>query len=318
MCAKGCGAWVIAGAGNPERTEMKSIPISQEVGVRIHFLIAAGSLVICGILGGCGSSGKQYTLVGRVISKVPETHTLVVDHDEVPGFMPAMTMPYPVAAAQDLSGVEPGDYIRARIVVKPDHSYWLDNIKVTDSSHRGAVAQTTKKLFPGEPIPDVELVNQDGKTVRLSDFRGKTLLLTFIYTRCPLPNFCPRISSLFAAVNRELSKDPQEQAKTQLLSISIDPKYDTPSVLHTYGLAYLSGDPKGFDHWQFAVPTPENLRKLADAFALIYEVQNKQISHSMSSVLVDPEGRLVKEWTTSAWTKDEAVAAIRKVEHARI
>ena len=286
--------------------------------MRTAISIAAGSFVICILMAGCGLSGKEYSLSGRVVSKVPETHTLVVDHEEVPGFMPAMTMPYPVAASVDLSGIEPGDYIRARIVVKSDQSYWLDKVQVVDSSHRGAVAQPTKALFPGQQIPDVELVNQDGKMVRLSDFRGKTLLLTFIYTRCPLPNFCPRISSQFAAVNRELDKDPKEQAKTALLSISIDPKYDTPPVLHKYGLAYLSDDSNGFQHWEFAAPSAENLKKLAEAFALIYEEQNNQISHSMSTVLVDPAGKLVEEWTTNEWTKEEVVGAIRKVEHAKV
>jgi protein SCO1 len=284
--------------------------------MRVSVSILASSLLICGFLAGCGSSVKHYMLAGRVISKVPETHTLVVDHQEVPGFMPAMTMPYSVAAEEDISKIEPGDYIRARIVVKPDQSYSLDKILVTDSSHRGPVVQPAKSLFPGEQIPDVALLNQDGKTVRLSDFRGKTLLLTFIYTRCPLPNFCPRISSQFAAVNRELAKDPQVNAKTDLLSISIDPKYDTPSVLHKYGLAYLNEDPKGFEHWQFAVPSPENLRKLADAFGLLYEEEDNQITHSMSTVLVDSDGRLVQEWTTNEWTKDEILAAIRRVEHA--
>ncbi|HUB58929.1 MAG TPA: SCO family protein [Candidatus Micrarchaeia archaeon] len=284
--------------------------------MRSTLALHALPILLCVFLLGCGSSVKHYMLAGQVISKVPETHTLVVDHQEVPGFMPAMTMPYPVAAEEDISKVEPGDYIRARIVVKPDQSYALDKIQVTDSSHRGPVVQPAKSLFPGEQVPDVALLNQDGKTVRLSDFRGKTLLLTFIYTRCPLPNFCLRISSQFAALNRELAKDPQSHARTELLSISIDPTYDTPSVLHKYGLAYLNEDPKGFEHWQFAVPSPENLRKLADAFGLLYEEENNQISHSMSTVLVDSDGRMVQEWTTNEWTTVEVLAAIRKVEHA--
>src|SRR6266404_9269713 len=90
-------------------------------------------------------------------------------------------------------------------------------------------------------------------------------------TRCPMPNFCPRLSSLFASVNRERAKSPKEYERTQLLSVSIDPKYDTPPVLRKYGLAYLHDDPKGFAHWQFTAPSSENLRKLADAFSLIYE-----------------------------------------------
>jgi len=274
------------------------------------------SALLCIPLSGCGSSDKHYTLIGRVISKVPATRSVVVDHDEIPGFMAAMTMPYPVADGVDLSGIEPGDRIRADIDVKPDGQYSIDRIAVTDSSHREKAPKETKQLWPGQEIPDIELVNQDGQTLRLSEFRGKTLLLTFIYTRCPMPNFCPRLSSLFASVNRELAKNPKEYGRTELLSVSIDPKYDTPPVLRKYGLAYLSDDAKGFTHWQFTVPSPENLRKLADAFGLIYVEEDNQISHTMSTVLIGPDGKLVKTWTVSDWTVAEAMSAIQQVENA--
>lgn len=272
---------------------------------------------LCFVLCSCGKSGRHYNFEGRVVSKVPETHMLVVDHENIPGFMAAMTMPYPVVTSVDLSAVEPGDRINARVVVHEDGNYELDQVTVTDSSHRQKEVKETRQLYPGEVIPDVGLVDQDGKTIQLSDFRGKTVLLTFIYTRCPMPTFCPRLSSLFAAVNKELAKDPKEYARTQLVSVSIDPKFDTPSVLRKYGLAYLSGDEKGLGHWVFTVPTPENLKKLAQAFALMYEEEDNQIAHSMSTVLIGPDGRLIKEWNVSDWTSAEAVAAMRQVENAK-
>lgn len=209
------------------------------------FLFVIVSLALCS----CGTSDRHYNFQGRVVSKVPETHTLVIDHENIPGFMAAMTMPYPVVASVDLSGVEVGDRIKGQVVVHKDGGYELDKISVTDSSHRQTEVKETRQLYPGELIPDVEVQNQDGKAIRLSDFRGKTVLLTFIYTRCPMPTFCPRLSSLFAAVERELAKVPEEYARTQLVSVSIDPKFDTPPVLRQYGLAYLNGDEKGFKHW---------------------------------------------------------------------
>ena len=272
---------------------------------------------LCLALCSCGKSERHYNFEGRVVSKVPETHTLVLDHDNIPGFMAAMTMPYPVGAGVDLSPVEAGDRVTARVVVHGDGQYELDKVIVTDSSHREKTVKETRQLYPGELIPDVELLNQDGKTIRLSDFRGKTVLLTFIYTRCPMPTFCPRLSTLFAAVEKELAKDPKEYSRTQLVSVSIDPKFDTPSVLRKYGLAYLSGDEKGFGHWSFTVPSAENLKKLAEAFALIYEEEDNQITHSMSTVLIAPDGRLIKEWTVSDWASVEAVAAMRQVEYAK-
>lgn len=131
-----------------------------------------------------------------------------------------------------------------------------------------------------------------------------------------MPTMCPLISSRFASVNRELEKNPQEYARTELLSISLDPKYDTPPVLRKYGLAYLNDDAKGFAHWQFTAPSPENLRKLADAFGLVYIEQDNQIAHSLCTVLIGPKGEVVKEWLTNDWNTPEAVAAIRQVEHA--
>jgi protein SCO1/2 len=285
--------------------------------MRLRLSFSILFVFFCLLLCGCGRSDKHYALQGRVVSKVLATRTLVVDHDNIPGFMAAMTMPYLVAQGEDLGKIEPGDRIKGRIIVKADEQYWLDRISLTDSSHREKVAQESRQLYPGEGIPDVELVNQDGKTVRLSDFRGKTVLLTFIYTRCPMPTFCPRLSTLFASVQRELAKDPREYERTHLVSVSIDAKFDTPSVLRKYGLAYLGDDPKGFAHWSFTVPTRENLRKLAEAFALVYEEEDNQIAHSMSTVLIDANGRLIKEWTVSDWTAAEAVAAIRQVENAK-
>jgi len=132
-----------------------------------------------------------------------------------------------------------------------------------------------------------------------------------------MPTFCPRLSSLFASVERELTRDTNEYERTHLVSISIDPKFDTPAVLRKYGLAYLGDDPTRFAHWSFTVPSPENLRRLADAFGLIYQEEENQIAHSLSTVLIDPQGRLVKEWTVSDWTAPEAVAAIRQVESAK-
>lgn len=285
--------------------------------MRILLLRRLLHVSLCFALFGCGKSERHYDFEGRVVSKVSETHALVVDHENIPGFMAAMTMPYQVVRSVDLSNVEAGDRIKVRVVVHEDGRYELDKVIVTDSSQRQKEVKETRQLYLGEVIPDVEVLNQDGKTIRLSDFRGKTVLLTFIYTRCPMPTFCPRLSSLFAAVEKELAKEPTEYSRTQLVSVSIDPKFDTPTVLRKYGLAYLGGDEKGFAHWSFTVPTPENLKKLAEAFALIYEEEDNQIAHSMSTVLIGPSGRLMKEWNVSDWTSTEAVAAMRQVENAK-
>ena len=136
------------------------------------------------------------------------------------------------------------------------------------------------------------------------------MLLTFVYTRCPMPNFCPRLSSQFARIHDDLAKTPDLIAKTHLLTVSFDPKYDTAPVLRRYGLAYLDNDASGFAQWDFASAAPSDLRKLANAFGLIYLEQGNQISHSMDIVLISPQGKIVKYWATD-WTTAELEDALR-------
>ena len=194
------------------------------------------------------SHRKTYPLQGEVRGKDLATNEVTVNHGDIPGFMPAMTMPYKVKNTAMLQELQPGDRIAAEVVVSQDgNDYWLENIRITDESGRGKVQPAElHMLMPGEKVPDVPLVNQDGQTIHLKDFSGKAVLVTFIYTRCPVPTFCPRLSSQFARIHNELKTTPNDYSKTHLLTISFDPKYDTPAVLRKYGLAYLEGDASGF------------------------------------------------------------------------
>jgi len=255
---------------------------------------------------------KRYKLSGEVISKKPATGEITVKHGDIAGFMDAMTMPYQVKDRSVLQDLQPGDKITAVVVVKGD-DYWLENVRITDRSGR----KTAKAPIPshllavGEPLPDVPLTNQDGKTIHFRDFAGKAVLLTFIYTRCPLPNFCPRLSSQFAKIHDDLKKTPEELRRTHLLTISFDPKYDSSAVLRKYGLAYLDGDATGFAHWDFASTSPAELRLLSNAFGLDYIDEDNQISHTMNIVLIAPDGTVAKSWSTE-WTAAELEQALRR------
>jgi len=254
---------------------------------------------------------KRYQLRGEVLSKKPATGEIIVKHGEIPGFMPAMTMPYQVKDRSVLQDLQPGDKIAAVMVVEGDN-YWLENVRITDRSGR----KTAKTVVPshllavGEPVPDIPLTNQDGKTIHFRDFAGKAVLLTFIYTRCPLPNFCPRLSSQFAKIHDHLKKTPEELRRTHLLTITFDPRYDSSAVLRKYGLAYLDGDATGFAHWDFASTSPAELRLLSNAFGLDYIEEDNQISHTMNIVLIAPDGTVAKSWSTE-WTAAELEQALR-------
>jgi protein SCO1/2 len=261
---------------------------------------------------------KRYPMQGEVVAKDITTGEITVKHGDIPGFMMAMTMPYRVKNPALVQELQPGDKIAAEVVVGSDRSdYRLEDIRITDESARGQArpATGTRMLMPGARVPDVALINQDGRTIHLSDFSGKALLVTFIYTRCPMPDFCPRLSSQFALIHEELKKTPGDYSKTHLLTISFDPKYDTPTVLRKYGLSYLNGDEKGFAHWDFASAQPADLHRLAEDFGLQYEEKDDQITHTMNIVLIAANGTMSQFWSTN-WTWTELMESMTQAARA--
>lgn len=280
--------------------------------------VLVSALLLLVVFAGCNRS-RKHPLRGEVISKNVATNEITVKHGDVPGFMPAMAMPYHVQDPAVVRELQPGDKIAAEgFVSKDGNEYWLEDIRITDESGRNQVkaAAAPRMLMPGERVPDAALINQDGRTIHLSDYAGKALLVTFIYTRCPMPNFCPRLSSQFAKIHDELKKNPEDYGKTHLLTISFDPKYDTPAVLRKYGLAYLDGDASGFSHWDFASANATDLGRIAKAFGLEYWEEDNQITHNMSIVLIAPDGTVAKFWSTD-WTWAELMQAMQKAAHGK-
>lgn len=247
---------------------------------------------------------KRYHLVGKVVSIDQQQATLNVDGQEIPGFMAAMTMPYPVRDAKSLSSLNPGDEITADVVVTNDGAY-LENIVVTKKAPPGAAKPSgaSRQPQPGEKVPDFALVDQDGKRIRLSAFRGDVLLVTFIYTRCPFPDFCPLVSKNFAQIYADLRKYPSvDSKKIRLLSVSFDPKYDSPAVLKKYARTFdrtTGGDP--FDRWEFAAVPTKNLPAVADFFGLYYNISGDQIVHSLSTTVINPDGTVYKWYEDNDW-----------------
>jgi protein SCO1 len=278
----------------------------------------AALVCLAAALAGCSLLTKHYSLRGRVLAK--STSDVTVNAENIPGFMPAMTMPYPVRDLEALEKVQPGDAITADLVVQ-GKTYWLDHVVIIGSKDRGSFSTATDNSdiedesglsVVGSPVPDVKLVNQDGKTIHLADLKGKTVLITFIYTRCPFPTFCPLLSSEFASIQRELAKTPDLYKKTHLVSVSLDPAYDKPPVLRKYGLGYLKGDSSGFQHWDFVATSPEDLKTFASAFGLTYFEEDNLITHSMRTVLVKPDGTVANVWDGSEWRQPELVDAMKQ------
>ncbi len=289
-------------------------PVSRLRGILI-------ALVALGLLAGCGpskpaSTATHYTLTGKVISIDKNTQSVVVNASEVKGFMGAMAMPYKVKNAGDLDRLTPGDSISADLVVQTS-DYWLENIQVAQKAAASSSVKTEFQMpSPGEEVPDFKLVNQDSKPISLAQYRGKTLILTFIYTRCPFPDFCPRMSGQFAELNHQLAATPALYSKTHLLSISFDPNYDTPTVLRDYGHKWAGKQASVFDHWEFAVAPANDVPQIAQFFALTVmpEKGADVITHSLSTAVIGPDGRIFRwyhgsDWQASDLLKDAAAAA---------
>jgi protein SCO1/2 len=256
-------------------------------------------------------SAKHYELEGRVVAVDPGNRQLTIAHQDIPGLMKGMTMPFTVAKSSNwiFQSIAPGDEIHATLVLSTQAE--LQDISFTRTSDSGKESTGTSELRipqPGDQVPDFTLVNQSGKTIHLQQYRGKPLLLTFIYTRCPFPDYCVRMSNNLAQVMQQLQKNPRAFDQAQLLSISIDPENDKPAVLRSYGEHYVGRVDPSFSHWQFASGSPEQVRQAADFFGLAYNQKDGQIVHGLRTVLIGKDGKVVKVYSGNEW-KAEDVAA---------
>ena len=256
---------------------------------------------------------KRFELKGKVVAVEPDKHLVTVSHEEIKDYMPGMTMPFMLPDEATLGYLASGDEINATLVVDRSQS-WLENVVITRQSTDTSPTTGIQEAKEGDEVPDFTMVNQDGKDIRLHNFNGKALLLTFIYTRCPLPEYCNLMSTNFADVDRALEKQPDVYSKTHLLSITIDPEYDTPKVLRSYGAAHTERyENETFAHWDFATGTKDQIKGVAQFFGLRYFQGNDQIVHGLRTVIVGPNGKVVKVYRDNQWKPEEVVDEMIKV-----
>jgi len=279
------------------------------------------SFVFALLMLGCSHEppAKIYKLHGKVISIDKLGHQLIVDHDEIPGFMGAMTMPYSVKDDAMLGQVAAGDEIAADLRVQQD-KVEIVALKVLKKAPPGsAPVPSTQMHVPsvGEQVPDFVLTNQNNARIHLKDYRGKVLLITFFYTRCPLNDYCPKVNGNFAAIEKELERKPAAYDETHLLSISFDSKHDTPPVLRSYGAAYTERYTKeDFKHWEFASAPESEMKRLADFFGVFYEEDGDRITHSLSTTVIGPDGKISAWYPGNSWKPEEVLAAVRQTTTA--
>lgn len=262
------------------------------------------------------SNQKRYDLKGKVLTIEKDKHLVTVAHEEVKGYMPAMTMPFTLRDDWAFEVLTSGDQITATLVVDGT-DFWLEDIVITqesaDPNAPGPSGIVEAKV--GAEVPDYGLLNQSAQPIHLAQYRGKTLLLTFIYTRCPIPDYCTLMSQNFAQIEAELVKQPELYQKTHLLSISIDPEYDTPAVLRSYGAAHTGKytDEK-FSHWEFATGTKDQVKGVAQFFGLRYYADQDQIIHGLRTAIINSEGKVAKVYRDNSWKPEEVLAELRKIQ----
>ena len=271
--------------------------------------------------GAVGSTRQEsYKLKGRIVAVDAATGHVTVAHGPIPGFMGAMTMSYKLAEPNIAGELHPGDLITARLLVDEDAAGpndRLDQIDVIGQARPDTVPKVQYHVpAPGDAVPDFKLLDQSGKTIDLAQYRGKVVLLTFIYTRCPLADFCPRMSSNFADIDKALAADKPAYAKTQLLSVSFDPKYDTPAVLRSYGGAHTGRfTDEDFKHWSFAAPSLPDLPRMEQWFDVGVTGDSsapESIQHSLSTVVIGRDGKVIAWYPTNDWKVADVLEQVKK------
>lgn len=265
------------------------------------------------------ANAKRYPLKGKVISVDRAAKRAKVDHERIEGFMEPMVMDFPIRADWVWEELVEGAEIRGDLVVDSSarEPYWLENVGIVAAAKPGQMPPAINENFVqvGQEVPPFSMVDQDGKKFSLRDYRGKALAVTFIYARCPLPDYCIRMSTSFSDLAIQLNADKDLKNKIRLLSISFDPANDTPEKLRSYGIGYLGNEATpDFTVWKLAVAPDAEVRKIADFFGIHYEVDEKdktQFNHNLRTVVIGPDGRVSKVLPGNDWNTGQLLDELR-------
>jgi len=264
-----------------------------------------------------GAAAKQQTfqVQGVVLEVKPREKTVKIKHQEIPGYMPAMTMPFEVKDANELAGLQAGDSVSFRMIVTETDG-WIDQIKKLGIAPTNApaplqirVLRDVEPLKAGDVLPEYHFTNQLGKTVSTSDFKGQVLAINFLFTRCPYPTFCPYTANNFAEAQAKLLAQPNGFTNWHLLTISFDPDYDRPEVLQAYGERYKY-DP---NRWTFVTGDIVDITAIGEQFGLIFtRDENGLLSHNLRTAIIDSAEHVTRIFEGNKWSSDDIVEEMRR------
>ncbi len=260
---------------------------------------------------------QVFQVKGTVIELKPEEKVVRIKHEEIAGYMAAMTMPFDVRDTNELAGLEAGDTVSFRMTVT-DTDGWIDQIKRLNATRTNTLptrgpfrfVRDVDPLNIGDPLPEYHFTNQLGQAVSLSQFRGQALAISFIFTRCPYPTFCPLMAGNFEKVQKQLLAMPNAPTNWHLLTISFDPDWDTPPRLKAFAERYHY-DPR---RWSFLTGELIDVTAITEQFGLQFsrEESGDGISHNLRTVVVDAHGRVQANLRENKWKPEELVAEILK------
>jgi len=267
------------------------------------------------------ANAKRFPFKGKVVSVDKAAKKAKIDHEAIEGYMDAMTMEFPIHDDMVWDELTPGAEIKAGLVVDSSSKdgYWLENLVISTVAKPGQADLPVNEHFAqiGREVPDFSLTNQDGKKISIKDFRGKALAITFIYAKCPLPDYCIRMSTNFSDLANQINPNAELKDKIRLLSISFDPANDTPEKLRSYGLGYMGQGSTDLGVWQLAVGKDAEVRKIADFFGLRYEVDQNdktKINHSLRTAVIGPDGTVTKIFAGNEWTSAQLLKELQTAD----
>lgn len=259
------------------------------------------ALVLAALLSGCA---HRFTVEGILVRAAPDRAEITVSHDSIPGLMDAMVMPFKVREPARLPALNPGERIRFRLAINRSGSY-VEDVHVLSAARPDAGllrSPMSPVLVPiGGTVPDFSLIDGSGRRFSLSELRGQVVLVSFIYTRCPLPDYCPLQMANFRDVKARLGD--RLGRDVTLLTITFDPRYDTPEVMTRFGTTY-GADGKG---WRLLTGSQQDIQHVAEIFGVEFWPEEGLITHTLETAVVDRDGRLFAAIEGRAYTVDQLV-----------
>jgi protein SCO1/2 len=270
--------------------------------------IAGFALLLFVSDGNCADTVATYDVAGVLRSVDSQNHQATISHEAIPGYMGAMTMNFDVRNFAETDGLRPWDTIAFHLCVTGNRA-WIENLRKTGSRSPALftpASDPAAELVAGDKLPDIELKSSLGKKIRLNDFRGNAVAITFIYTRCPFPTYCPLINRNFQTTQALLSRLVAGR-NWRLLTISMDGDRDTSDTLRAFAQSEQADD----NYWTFATAPVNAVRDFGRTVGLEFSFAGDQINHNLRTVVVDTEGRIRHVFRGNTWTPQELAAELR-------